>query len=209
MRLVLLIALLTALACTSFELVELPAREADVYPSADEFRGVAVAVESMSDPRSVERYFGADLLRHGILPVRVIVSNHGSERVRIRPSDVLLTERERVVDPLPTEAVVRIPKARGLWVTSATKARLDALYDGIALKERVLAPDQSTQGVLFFDLGLGLRPRDDSLRTRYFRLTNLFREPPLQLEVVLTALDRGERVRFGPFGVEAERPRGI
>jgi hypothetical protein len=208
MRLVLLIALLAALAaCTSFELVELPMREADVYPSADEFRGVAVAVESMTDPHSVERYFGADLLGHGILPVRVIVSNHGSDRVRIRPSDVLLTERERVVDPLPTETVVRIPKSRGLWMTSATAARLDALYESLELKERVLAPDQSAQGVLFFDLGP--RAPDDSLRTRYFRLTNLFREPPLQLEVVLTSLDRGERVRFGPFGVEAARPRGI
>jgi hypothetical protein len=133
-RLVLLTPLLAALvSCASFELVELPAREADVYPSADEFRGVAVAIEPIHSPRSVERYFGADLLRRGILPVRVIVSNHGEGRVRIRPSDVMLLEGERIVDPLPVEAVAAIPKSRGLWMTRATVARLDALYADLAL----------------------------------------------------------------------------
>jgi hypothetical protein len=208
MRLVLLIALLAGLAsCTSFDLVELPAREADVYPSADEFRGVAVAVEAINEPRSSERYFGADLPSQGILPVRVIVSNHGSERVRIRPSDVLLTERERPVDPLPVEMVAAIPKSRGLYVTRATAARLDALYAELELKERVLAPDESYRGVVFFDVGP--RTPRDPMRTTYFRLTNLFPEPPLQLELVLTDVDRGERLRFGPFGVEASRRRGI
>lgn len=208
MRLVLLMALLSGLAaCTSFELVELPAREADVYPSADELDGVAVAVEAITEPRSIERYFGADLLAHGILPVRVIVSNHGSERVRIRPSDVLLTEDERIVDPLPIEVVAAIPKSRGLYVTRATAARLDALYDGLELKERVLAPDHSYRGVLFFDVGP--RTPRDPMRSTYFRLTNLFPEPPLQLELVLTDVDHGERLRFGPFGVEGARRRGI
>jgi hypothetical protein len=47
------------------------------------------------------------------------------------------------------------------------------------------------------------------MRSPYFRLTNLFPEPPLQLDVVLTDVDRGERLRFGPFGVDAAQRRGI
>jgi hypothetical protein len=207
MRLVLLMVLLVASACASFELVELPVREADVYPTAHERDGVAVAVEPMLDGRRAERYFGADLLRRGILPVQVIVSNHGAARVRIRPADVLLLDDRHVIDPLPATAVAEIPKAKGLFVTGATAARLDALYRELELRERVLAPDESYRGVLFFDVGV--RPEPDRFGTRFFRLTNLFSEPPLRLDVVLTELDRGERLRFGPFGVDVERERGI
>ena len=207
MRLALLMALLVASSCASFELVELPVREADVYPSAHERDGVAVAAEGILDPRRVERYFGADLLRHGILPVQVIVSNHSEARVRIRPSDVLLVDERRVVDPLPVDVVVEIPKARGLFITDATAARLDALYGQLALRERLLAPDETYRGVLFFDVGE--RPRRDPFRTRFFRLTNLFSEPPLRLDVVLTEVERGERVRFGPFGLDVEPERAI
>jgi len=56
---------------------------------------------------------------------------------------------------------------------------------------------------------VGVRPEPDRFRSRFFRLTNLFSEPPLRLDVVLTELDRGERLRFGPFGVDVERERGI
>jgi hypothetical protein len=198
-----LVFLLASLSCTSFDLVELPAREADVYPTAHERGGVVVAVEEVLDARRSERYFGADLPGRGILPLLVIVSNYGEERVRVRPSDLLLLDQDRVVDPLPVERVVAIPQAKGLVVTDATEARLERLYRELALRERVLAPDESYRGVVFFDVG---PPRDsDPFRTRFFRMTSLFSEPPLRLNVVLTELESGERTRFGPFGVQGAR----
>ncbi len=197
--------LLASLSCTSFDLVELPAREADVYPTAHERGGVAVAVEEVLDARRSERYFGADLPGRGILPVQVIVSNHGQGRVRVRPSDLLLLDQDRVVDPLPAELVVAIPRAKGLVVTDATEARLERLYRELSLRERVLAPDETYRGVVFFDVGV--RRTSDPFRTRFFRMTSLFSEPPLRLDVVLTELESGERTRFGPFGVHAA-PRG-
>jgi len=201
-RLVLSTALLAAASCASFELVELPAREADIYPSAHVQGGVAVAVEGILDRRRIERYFGADLLHHGVLPVQVIVSNHSDARVRIRPSDVLLLDDRRVVDPLPVETVVKIPKAKGVFVTDATEARLDGLYQELGLRERVLARDETYRGILFFDVGV--RRTWDPFRTRFFRMTTLFPEPPLRLDLMLTDIDHGERLRFGPFGVDVE-----
>jgi hypothetical protein len=98
--------LLASVSCTSFDLVELPAREADVYPTAHVRSGVAVAVEEVLDARRSERYFGADLPARAILPVQVIVSNHGQGRIRVRPSDLLMLEQDRVIDPLRLDVVL-------------------------------------------------------------------------------------------------------
>ena len=190
------VASLLISGCTSYELVQPPTREADVFPHAELQDGIAIAVDEIGEPQRARRYFGADLKEKGILPVQVIVSNRSDDRVEVRPSDVLLHRGREVLDPLPLEHVLAIPKRRGLFVTDATEDQLNAFYESISFRETVLAPGETYQGVFFFD-----RPERRERGTRFFRLVSLYREPSLRLRVVATNLETRERIGFGPFGI--------
>lgn len=199
-RLVLLflgfLALVLQSACTSYELVQLPVRDADLYPSAESKAGLAVAIDQMSDSGRVRRHFGADLLDKGILPIQLIVSNHGDHRVKIRPSDVLMLRGRGVIDPLPIEKVTEFPKSEGLWVTDETEEQIDEYFTELAFKEMIVPPGETVRGVLFFEMFGKPIPR-----SRYFRLVSLFPQPSFQLHLVITDLEKKERIPFGPFGV--------
>jgi hypothetical protein len=193
-------AILTALAllsgaCTSFDLVRPPTREASLYPTAQTRQGVAIAVDVISNPERVKRYFGVDLLEAGILPIQLVASNRGERRVALRPSDVLLLRGTEVVDPVPLERVTAIPKAQG-FVTAETSRQIDAFFGSIALRDAVLAPGQVDQGVLFFQT-----PPREKGGSRYFRIASLFPRTTLWLRLEATDLDSGERIAFGPFGI--------
>lgn len=204
--LVVLVLLAAGAGCASYELVALPVRDADVYPTAHERAGVAVAVDAIDDPRRAARYFGADLVESGILPVLVVVSNHGERRVEVSPADLLLFEGRDVVDPLPLEHVLRVPKQRAFLLRDETAARLEAFYGGLAFRDVVLAPGESYQGVLFFDAP---REEPESRFDRFFRVARLFPEPALRLHARVTDLESGARLRFGPFRVEGGGGRGL
>lgn len=200
-------ALAAGLACaTSYELVALPEREADVYPHADACGGLAVAVDAIDEPRRVERYFGTDLREEGLLPVLVIVSNHGERRVEVSPADLLLFGDAEVVDPLPLDFVLRAVEARAFRVREETAAELERFYRALAFRGTVVAPGESYQGVLFFDVA---PERPESRLDRFFRVARLFPEPALRMHVRVTELEGGERLRFGPFRVEGGGLRGI
>lgn len=182
-------------ACASYELVQLPVREADLYPLAESKAGLTVAIDQMSDSQRVRRHFGADLVDKGILPIQVIVSNHGDHRMRIRPSDVLMLRGKGVIDPLPIEKVTEFPKSEGLWVTEETEEQIDEYFTELAFKEMIVPPGETVRGVLFFGVR---KPRPTS---QYFRLMRLFPQPSFQLHLVITDLEKKERIPFGPFGV--------
>jgi len=178
--------------------VQLPLREADLYPAAETKAGLAVAIDEMSDPQRVWTYFGTDLLGKGILPVQVIVSNHGEHRVKIRPSDVLLLRGRDVIDPLPIEKVTDIPKGKGLWVSDETTEQIDKFFAELGLKETIVRPGETARGVLFFKT-----LKKPSWTSRFFRVARLFPEPSFQLHLVVTDLEEKKRVGFGPFSLYA------
>lgn len=191
-----LIAGLLLAGCASFRFVELPQREADVYPHAETRSGVSVAVDEIQEPERSRRYFGADLPSRGILPVVVVVSNHSDHRVVVRPADLLLLQGRDVIDPIPVELVKEIPKDRFLIVTDEAEERIDELYESLTLRETILAPGEHYQGVLFFE---GVEPPNRF--SRYFRLLRPFAQPTMKLHLRLTDLETADRVRFGPFGL--------
>lgn len=83
--------LIALMACSSaFEIVEIPRHEADLYPHSESKQNVTVAIDEISSKDRVVSYFGADLTKNGILPVNIIISNNGSQRFELRPSDILL-----------------------------------------------------------------------------------------------------------------------
>ena len=194
--LVLLAAVLLA-GCASYELMEIPARRADLYPLADRRGGIALAVDHLGDARRSQRFFGADLREHGILPVEVVVSNHGADRVAIGPADVLMLRGSHVIDPLPLESVGEIVKDRFLPVSPGTKREVERALGEVALRQTVVAPGQSYQGVVFFDAVRG----EESGAGRFFRMLRAYPRALFQIHVGVTELDSRRRTHFGPFPV--------
>jgi hypothetical protein len=151
-----------------------PLREADLYPVNQSAAGLTIAVDEIADPERARRYFGADLTKEGILPVNIIISNHGEDRLIVRPSDVLLTDGSRVIDPIPGDQVVK-----------------DGT--GTLLQETVVPPGGTYQGMLFFPVKKG----EGGL---YGKVEKLFSDT-MSLRMVVKDQDTGERLHFGPYSI--------
>ena len=194
--LMLLILLAPAVGCTSFDVVQPPSRNADLYPHAEHKQDVWMAVDDIVNPKRVERFFGADLTELGITPVQLIVSNQGDERVTVGPADVLMLRGNDVIDPLPIQQVSALIQDRGGVVTDDTEEALDAFLGDLLLRETVLAPGQNYQGVLFFDTS-----EHETKSAKRFRVFGMYAEPVARLRVAITQLDSDRRIKFGPFGI--------
>lgn len=197
-----LLFLLGLTACSSsYRVVQLPLRDADLYPRAQTKGGVTIAVDEITEPQRVKSYFGADLLRADILPVNIIVSNHGDRRYLINPADVLLLKGSSVIDPVPAEIVAATAKAQHGHMTEIAVKQINAFFSDLSLKETVLAPQDRYQGVLFFKTGdrdRRMRYRSDE---RFFTVLKLFREGSFKAYVAVTDVETGERIHFGPFSL--------
>ena len=80
-----LIGSLTACSTTTMHAPTAPPlRDADLYPVNQAVAGLSIAVDEIADPERAKRYFGSDLAKEGILPVNIVISNHGEDRFRVR-----------------------------------------------------------------------------------------------------------------------------
>lgn len=178
----------------TYEVVRPPLRHADLYPMSQTTDGISVAVDEMSDPERVERYFGANLIGRSIVPVAVIVSNDGSRRVTVRPSDILAHRGEEIIDPLPLPNVVWMAQSQHWMLRAGTEREVGRYFQDLAFQSTVLSPGDTYQGILFFYLP---EPRDSG--NPLFSVLQLFPESRIQMMVETRDLDTGDRVRFGPF----------
>lgn len=170
-------------------------RQADLYPVAQTRAGVTVAVDALSSPARTEQHFATDLRAAGILPVQVIVSNHGPRRLVLGPADVLLVREQAVIDPLPLETVIDTVRRRA--AVPARGREIDEYFVRSALHETGLAPGASTRGLLYFPVPLP--PAAD--RGWYRSVSRWFGEDVFDLRVAVTDADSGERLHFGPLPV--------
>jgi hypothetical protein len=161
-----------------------PTYEADVHPLSQTKSDITVAIDEIKNPERVERLFGTDLTREGILPVNVVVSNFSKHRVSVKPADVLLSRGKEVIDPLPME-----------YVSAA--ARRPGSVESAIFKQTVLAPGETYRGVMFF----AVPPPKRGIASFFATLAG-FWEDDAQIRVGLTKLETGERVLFGPFSLE-------
>lgn len=191
---IVLLALASAGCAGTYQVVELPRREADLYPLSQTREGITIAIDEIRSPDRAERYFGADLIRRGILPLAVIVSNYGESRVVVKPSDVLLQRGREIVDPLPLETVIARAKEQHWLLRRRTERQMQRYFERLAFGETVLAPNETYQGVMFFPV-----PRPPRRADSFFTILNLFREGGPQIRVGVTDRDGGERLHFGPF----------
>jgi hypothetical protein len=180
----------------SYHVVRMPQREADLYPLSQTKSGITVAIDEIKGSARAERYFGADLIKEGILPLAVVVSNYGKHPVVVKPSDVVLHRGREIIDPLPVEVVQGTAKSQHWFLRAKTEEQIDSFFRDIVFTETTLSPSDSYQGVMFFTFPKAHRRRDTS-----FLMLSLFREGGPKVRVGVTNLDTQNRMRFGPFSL--------
>lgn len=189
-------------ACSSpspYVIVEIPEREADLYPLSQTKEGITVAVDEITDSERSRQYFGVDMFKQGIVPINVVISNHTERRQLVSPADILLLRgRQSVVDPLPVQTVTNLVDRDYWYLDPNTKQQINEHFEGLTLQEMVLMPNQVYQGVLFFQAA---RPEKGYSDSRYFTVMSLYRKGALNMQVSIADLETRERMRFGPFPI--------
>lgn len=188
----------------SYQVVQIPQRDADLYPLSQTKAGVTIAIDEVRSAARAERYFGANLIKGGILPVSVVVSNHSAHRVVVKPSDILLHRNKEVIDPLPLEMVVAMAKSEHGFLGAKTEQPIDRFFADLAFKETILLPNDTYHGVMFF-----ADPTPERRSDRFFTILRVFREGGPKIRVAVTNLDSNERVHFGPFSLSAPDPASL
>jgi hypothetical protein len=188
---------LSLLGCSRpYRVVEVPQYGADLYPLSQTKSGITVAVDDIRGAERAERFFGSDLLREGIFPVNVVVSNYSKQRVTVKPSDILLYRGKEIIDPLPIEMVVATAKRQHRFLASSTEGEVNKFFESSTFKEAVLLPSESYRGVVFF-----APPTAKGLVDRWFKKYSVYNEGGPRVRMGVTNIDSGDRMLFGPFSV--------
>jgi hypothetical protein len=201
--LLLLIPIVAGGCASSYRVVQVPQYGADLYPQAQTRSGITVAVDEMKSAERVERMFGADLIREGILPVNVVISNFGKQRLLLKPSDILLHQGKEVIDPIPVEMVMASAKRQKAFLRSGTEAEVDKHFADTTLKEIALYPNETYRGVMYFAV-----PAPKKVMDRFFTTWTVYRDDGPKVRVGVTNLDSGERVLFAPFPIKMPENAG-
>lgn len=196
--LALALTLLTLLAgCASnVALVEPPSRNADLFPGAQRSSGLVVAVDAITEPRRIEKYFGVPLQELGIVPVMLIVSNYGDAAVSVTPADALVLKQQSVIDPVPAAHVTQLVHEH-FGADGETANQISAHFERMAFAEQVAAPGETVDGLLFFDVGVEKRRESD-----FFTLVSLYPRSRLKLKLAVTEVENRQRLHFGPFPLD-------
>lgn len=189
-------------ACSSrspYVIVEMPEREADLYPLSQTKEGITVAVDEITNAERSMQYFGVDMFKHGIVPINVVISNHSDRQQLVSPSDILLLRgSQSVVDPLPIQNITNLVSRDYWYFDPNTQKKVNDHFDNLTLQEMVLMPNQVYQGVLFFKAA---QPDKDYSDSRYFTVMSLYRKGALNLKLSIADLETRERMQFGPFPI--------
>ena len=198
----LLVALFVSACASSYRVVQVPQYGADLYPQSQTRSGVTVAIDEMNNAERVERLFGADLVKQGVLPVNVVISNFGKQRLLLKPSDILLYQGKEVIDPVPVELVMALAK-RQKYLRASTQQEVDKYFGDSLLRESTVYPNETYRGVVFFAVPAPKRAVD-----RFFTSWSLFRDEGPKMRIGITNLESGERVLFTPFSIRLPENAG-
>lgn len=146
--------------CVTIESPDLAIQPVDRYSLYQVKDDLFVAVEPFHDKEKVLRYFGANLLSDGILPVLTVAENHSrtSSFVLLKEQFSLTSpnktrgsqEADFVLEPFP-ETTATLIGLIGLHLsTSASKIRHNLITR--ELKTKTIAPGSSQYGFVYFKL---------------------------------------------------------
>jgi hypothetical protein len=184
---------LAGCASSSYQVVQVPQRAADLYPVSQAKSGVTVAIDEIRSSDRVEKYFGTNLVRRGVLPLAIVISNNSEHQIVVTPADVLLNQGGQVIDPVPLPMVVAMAEAP-YRLRSKTRTQVDQYFQELAFTDVTLPPGASYQGVIFFSVPRHQRPPDD-----LFSILPLFSEYRMRLQIGVRDTENRTRLQFGPF----------
>jgi hypothetical protein len=146
-----------------------PVQPATTYPAVEvhDDEHVAIAVEPY-DTREKESIFRIDYLAHGIMPVRLIVTNEGDRPINLRDARILYYtsggDRIQAAEPEDVERVMsrteregkRIPMP-GPFPSIKTKPKasnkdIEQDFDQFEYQALVVEPHTTRAGFLFYDV---------------------------------------------------------
>ncbi|HVZ82682.1 MAG TPA: hypothetical protein VG893_03335 [Terracidiphilus sp.] len=136
---------------------------------------VAIAVEPY-DTREKEDIFRVDYLRHGIMPIRLIVTNNGDRPISLRDARILFQtpagDRIQAAEPEDVERLMTLREKEGGKIPmpgplpsihlkpKASDKEVEADFDQFEYQALVVEPHTTRAGFLFYDVS----QLDDPLR---------------------------------------------
>jgi hypothetical protein len=184
---------LAGCADSSYQVVQIPQRAADLYPVSQTRLGVTVAIDEIRSPDRAEKYFGTNLTRYGVLPLEIIISNNSEHQIVVTPADVLLHQAGQVIDPVPLPMIVAMAEAP-YRLRAKTRAQVDQYFQELAFTDVTLPRGANYQGVIFFSVPRRQRPADD-----LFSILPLFSEYRMRVQIAVRDTENQTRLQFGPF----------
>jgi hypothetical protein len=170
----LFLALLVLNACASITFADYRAKTLSDYRLVQENGGLAVAVEPLTSPKEVERYFGVDLLATGILPVFVLAENRSASAKYVLEKDkfTLTVDGERLTAPGSRQDSKREGEVKqwigGIGSILVSPVLLPVYFAGLAdmrdandikhnllskeLQRKIIIPGARAQGFVYFQI---------------------------------------------------------
>ncbi len=146
-----------------------PVEPATSFPAVEvhESEKVAIAVEPY-DTKEKESIFRVDYLSHGIMPVRLIVTNNGEKPISLRDARILFEtptgDRIQAAEPEDVERLMsrkdreggKLPLPNGLpgihLKPKASNKEIEADFDTFEYQALVVEPHTTSAGFLFYDV---------------------------------------------------------
>jgi hypothetical protein len=154
-----------------------PVQPATTYPAVEvhEKEQVAIAVEPY-DTREKESIFRVDYLGHGVMPVRLIITNQGNRPISLRDARILFYtaggDRIQAAEPEDIERLItrseregkRIPMPGPLpsikMKPKASNKKIEQDFDQFEYQALVVEPHTTRAGFLFYDVSQLDHPLD-------------------------------------------------
>ncbi len=92
--LMVLLASLLSVSCTTYKSQEVPFRHPSAYAGMKTVAGAQVAADDFADERAAKEAFGFNVREAGLLPVQVIVDNAGTHPLLLVPEQTFLVDAQ-------------------------------------------------------------------------------------------------------------------
>jgi hypothetical protein len=142
-------------------------REASAYPAKATRAGLTIAADAYADPEKSKAVFGVEMVRKNLLAVNLIFNNTGPKKFFVYTNQISFIDANGESHPrLDATHVAAAVEGRGFaeglgtasvgvgMVGLETRSSPSAVqrYLGVSLAGRVLAPQASAHGFVFFGL---------------------------------------------------------
>jgi hypothetical protein len=142
---------------------------ATTYPAVEvhEKEHVAIAVEPY-DTKEKESIFRVDYLAHGVMPVRLIITNNGDKPISLRDARILFYtaggDKIQAADPEDVERLMTRAEREGKKIPlpgplpplktkpKASNKEIEADFDQFEYQALVVEPHTTRAGFLFYDV---------------------------------------------------------